>query len=280
MRMTYSDTQTKHEPTNWSWVYQLTLENLRSTWPHAWPGLPVVLQSCIRRLWSKHPPPLGSTSGQLLSVSASMAAHMEFLASVANDEPNYHNRLHTADALTAICLFIQALKEKHLEVSDEWAAALLLAVTSHDVLHPGGANGFLQEFEQRSANELKKMASSRVGDDCLHRVSEMVLRTDPTLVPGNHDKVKDTAFEMNLDWACVLINEADILASATPSHGPGLGQALAQEWALKNHPLHNVVGTPAGRLHFLSSLRFSTPASEAFQISQSVQQQMEALQDA
>jgi hypothetical protein len=281
MRTTPSSSRSQHETTHWQGIYQATLENLRITWPHAWPGLPVVLQSCIRRLWSNHPPPFGSTSWQMLFVAASMAAHMESLACVANDEPKYHNRLHTADALTAICLLIQALKEKHLVVSDEWTAALLLAVTSHDVLHPGGANGFLQEFEQRSANELKKLASNnKVEGDWLHNVIEMVLRTDPTLVPGNHDRVKGTAFEMNLDWACVLINEADILASASPFQGPGLGQALAQEWALKNHPLHKVVGTPAGRLHFLSSLRFSTPASEAFQIAQSVQHQIEALQHA
>jgi hypothetical protein len=37
----------------------------------------------------------------------------------------------------------------------------------------------------------------------LQQVKAMILRTDPTLVSDNHDRVKDSAFEMNLDWACV-----------------------------------------------------------------------------
>ena len=255
--------------------YIATLHNLRSKWPDAWPGLPVVLNACIHRLWSHKPPAVGSTSYKLLQAALAMASHMEKVAQEANYEPLYHNRLHTADALTAICLLIQALQKKNIVVDDDWAAAFLFAVTSHDVLHPGGANGFLQEFEQRSAKEMQYIATP-LGIDVvwLQRVRELILRTDPALVTGNHDKVKDTPFEMNLDWACVLMNEADILASATSRYGPELGQALAQEWALKNHPLHHVVGTPEGRLQFLSSLRFSTPASKAWSMQNHVEGQL------
>jgi hypothetical protein len=70
------------------------------------------------------------------------------------------------------------------------------------------------------------------------------------------------------------------LASTTSRYGPELGQALAQEWALKNHPLHQVVGTPQGRLQFLSSLRFSSPAAEAFQIAHHVAEQITSLRKA
>ena len=111
----------------------------------------------------------------------------------------------------------------------------------------------------------------------LDRVTEMILRTDPSLVTGNHDKVKGLAFEMNLDWACVLINEADILASATDQHGNELGHALAAEWAVKKHPLSSVVGTAQGRLQFLAMLRFSTPASESFQMQAHVAAQIASL---
>jgi hypothetical protein len=96
-------------------------------------------------------------------------------------------------------------------------------------------------------------------------------------VAGNHDKVNGLGFDMNLDWACVLINEADILASATAQHGNQLGQALAAEWAVKKHPLSSVVGTAQGRLQFLAMLRFSTPASAAFQMQAHVAAQIAQL---
>lgn len=261
--------------------YIATLHNLRSKWPDAWPGLPVVLNACIQRLWPQGSPVSHSQAGQLLQAAGRMALHVEDVARASSYEPRYHNRLHTADALTAVCLLMLSIKEQALALSDEWAAALLLAVTSHDVLHPGGANAFVQEFEQRSAHEMRGIAQGlTIGPVWTERVSELILRTDPTLVAGNHDKVKHMPFEMNLDWACVLMNEADILASATSRYGPDLGQALAQEWALNNHPLHQVVGTPQGRLQFLSSLRFSTPASQALHIAREVTEQIASLRAA
>ena len=270
---------TTRPPQDWTQLYLATLQNLRRTWPHSWPGLPVVLEACMHRLWSGHAPKVASPAGQLLQAAQAMARHMENLAQQTDAEPQYHNRLHTADALTAVCLLMQALQDKGHVLCDEWIAAILLAVTSHDVLHPGGANGFLQEFEQRSAWEMRRVSQKWLVEHLwLDRVSEMILRTDPSLVAGNHDKVKGLAFEMNLDWACVLINEADILASATAQHGNELGHALAAEWAVKKHPLSRVVGTSQGRLQFLSSLRFSTPASEVFQMRMQVSQQMALLQ--
>lgn len=259
-------------------VFLATLQNLRSTWPHSWPGLPVVLEACMHRLWSGHAPTMASPAGQLLQAAQAMARHMEDLAQQTADEPQYHNRLHTADALTAVCLLMQALQDKGHALGDEWIAAIVLAVTSHDALHPGGANGFLQEFEQRSAMEMRRVSQKWLVDPLwLDRVSEMILRTDPSLVAGNHDKVNGLAFDMNLDWACVLINEADILASATAQHGNQLGQALAAEWAVKKHPLSSVVGTAQGRLQFLAMLRFSTPASAAFQMQAHVAAQIAQL---
>lgn len=263
---------------DWMQLYLATLQNLRSTWPHSWPGLPVVLEACMHRLWSGHAPTMASPAGQLLQAAQAMARHMEDLAQQTADEPQYHNRLHTADALTAVCLLMQALQDKGHALGDEWIAAIVLAVTSHDALHPGGANGFLQEFEQRSAMEMRRVSQKWLVDPLwLDRVSEIILRTDPSLVAGNHDKVNGLAFDMNLDWACVLINEADILASATAQHGNQLGQALAAEWAVKKHPLSSVVGTAQGRLQFLAMLRFSTPASAAFQMQAHVAAQIAQL---
>ena len=259
-------------------VFLATLQHLRRTWPHSWPGLPVVLEACKHRLWAGHAPKVASPAGRLLQAAQAMARQMEDWAQQSGDEPHYHNRLHTADALCAVCLLMQALQDKGHALSDEWIAAMLLAVMSHDVLHPGGANAFLQEFEQRSAMQMRRVSQQwHVDPLWSDRVAELILRTDPSLVAGNHDKVKGLVFEMNLDWACVLINEADILASATAQHGQELGHALAAEWAVKKHPLASVVGTAQGRRQFLSSLRFSTPASESFQMQAHVAAQIAQL---
>jgi hypothetical protein len=254
-----------------------TLTNLRSRWPHNWPGLPVVLNACMaHRLSDSLPSSLKAVA--MLDTAMAMAEHMEALARSSTYEPHYHNRLHTADAMVSLCWLLQALKNKGHQVSDDWTACLLLAVTSHDVLHPGGANKYLQEFELQSVELLKRMATRHgVSVEWLDTASHLILHTDPTLVAANHDKVKHHPFVMNQDWAVVLMNEADILASATATFGPQLGNALASEWQVRQHPLHPLVGTDAGRLQFLSSLRFSTPASMALHLPQEVAQQVAGL---
>jgi hypothetical protein len=128
---------------------------------------------------------------------------------------------------------------------------------------------------------LQRMATQHgVSAQWLDTASHLILHTDPALVAANHDKVKHHRFEMRKDWAVVLMNEADILASATESFGPQLGHALASEWEYRQHPLHAVVGTDAGRLQFLSSLRFSTPASMALHLPHDVAQQIANLSQA
>ena len=262
---------------DWQDALCQTLDNLRSRWPPNWPGLPTVLQACMNQLW---PPPqhLAALPQQMLAAANAIAEDMEQIANTTVYEPHYHNRLHTADALVSLCWLITALKAGQHSVTDEWAASLLLAVTSHDVLHPGGANSYAQEFEQQSVRLFQQHAAAKgVPMQWTEVVTQLILRTDPTLVAANHEKIKDTAFSFNLDWAVVLMNEADIAASAMATVGPQLGKQLASEWAFRQHPLHKVVGTDAGRLQFLSSLRFSTPASLALQMPQTVAMQIQQL---
>lgn len=262
---------------NWHDMLIQTLSHLRKAWPTDWPGLPVVLTSCMRQLWPTSLPREHDTAA-LLNAALVMANRIESITKTAAYEPCYHNRLHTADALVSVCCMLQALRNTGHHVPNEWAACLLLAVTSHDALHPGGANSYLQEFEQQSVQLLTHMSQeSGVSAHWVNIAAHLILHTDPTLVAANHDKVSQKPFVMNLDWAVVLMNEADILASATEEFGTPLGKALANEWQARDHPLHHVVGSDAGRLHFLSSLRFSTPASETFHLPQSVSQQIKQL---
>jgi hypothetical protein len=73
--------------------------------------------------------------------------------------------------------------------------------------------------------------------------------------------VAGKAFEWNLEWLCVLLNEADVMASASAKYGPELGQSLAQEWLLIDFPLHSSVASLEGRKNFLKQLIFSSPSS-------------------
>ena len=262
---------------DWQAALCQTLDNLRSRWPADWPGLPTVLDACVAQLWPQ-PPSLTPLPQQMLGIAKTMAVQMESLALTTSYEPHYHNRLHTADALVSLCWLLKALGSQQHAVPDEWAAALLLAVTSHDALHPGGANKHLHEFEQQSAGLFQQLAAAQgLSAQWVEVVTQLILRTDPSQVAANHDKVAHTAFVFNLDWAVVLMNEADILASATATVGPQLGQQLASEWERRQHPLHKVVGSDAGRLQFLSSLRFSTPASHTLCMPQTVASQMAQL---
>lgn len=234
----------------------------------------MVLNACVEKHWP-HARPVSRDSMAMLDTAIAMAEHMETFARNSKYEPHYHNRLHTADALVSLTWLMQALQAQGYGVPDDWAACLLLCVTSHDVLHPGGANSYLQEFESQSVEQLKRLATQfGVSEPWLDTASYLILHTDPSLVTANHDKVAHRAFVMNQDWAVVLMNEADILASATKAFGPKLGNALASEWEYRKHPLHALVGTDAGRMQFLSSLRFSTPASKALYLPQEVAQQI------
>ena len=258
-------------------LWSSSLQNLRSAWPDHWPGLPVVVRACQLQIWGEHLPSAG-ISAHMLKAADALAAHMESLSQSLSQEPHYHNRLHTADALVSLTVMLCVLKKQQEVVPDEWAAALLLAVTSHDVLHPGGANSYLQEFESQSVKELKHwLERYEINAHWSQCIEQLILNTDPSLVPVNHDKVIGTEFTFNLDWATVLVNEADILASASAEFGQDLGNHLAQEWQWKDHPLHTIVGTVGGRVNFLKSLRFSSPAALALNMPLIVAEQLQNL---
>ena len=83
--------------------YIATLRNLRSKWPNAWPGLPVVLNACIQRLWPHKRPAVGSTSHKLLQAALAMASHMEKVALEANYEPLYYVSFDSGTAEKKYC---------------------------------------------------------------------------------------------------------------------------------------------------------------------------------
>ena len=254
-----------------------TFSHLRESWNSDWMGLPRVLKGCHDFVESPIAGFASSEAQALLTCALALSQQMELKVDAAT-EPSYHNRLHTADVLCSMAVLLEAMNQKGSVCSAEWVAALLLTVTAHDYLHPGGANSTPQELEWRTVKALKLFfVKHPVPAIWQERIQHMILQTDPALVDANHEKVAGRAFEMDLDWACVLMNEADILASATDAFGPTLGEQLAAEWQMKNLPLHATVGQQQGRLAFLKSLQFSTPGSLSLQFAQRVSAQVAML---
>jgi hypothetical protein len=107
------------------------------------------------------------------------------------------------------------------------------------------------------------------------RIESLILHTDPQTVPDNHAQVAEQAFAWTQAWCQVLLNEADILLSASARFGPDLSQALAQEWQRVGFAAHATVATPAGRAQFLRSIRFSSPAALALAMPEQVAEQLQ-----
>ena len=124
------------------------------------------------------------------------------------------------------------------------------------------AKSVASEIEKQSVNFLKPILDSHsVPDEWQKIIDTVIVRSDFSIVHQNHAQVAGKAFEWNLEWLCVLLNEADVMASASSKYGPVLGDSLAQEWRLIDFPLHSSVASLEGRKNFLKQLIFSSPSS-------------------
>ena len=195
----------------------------------------------------------------------------------APPEPAYHNRQHTADVLLALTTLMHSLKASTASLEPCWAMALLASAVVHDYQHPGGVNSAPAEIETRSWHSAQAWAQS-LPHPWREILESLVLGTEVQKVASNHAQVAQRAFQWNLPWCLVLLNEADILLSATDEFGPDLSQALAQEWQKAGFPGHATVATPQGRAQFLLHAQFSSPAAQALHMPETVQAQLAVLQ--
>lgn len=247
-----------------------------------WPGLPAVAQACMESL--------GLAPAQLQAETKvvdndDLAAMLRFVQEVAQGmealgltwpeglEPAYHNRLHTADVLLTVTALLHGQQATAQPAARPWVAACLAAAVAHDFGHPGGTNAQPFELESRSWQALADHTPA-VPQPWRGRIESLILHTDPLTVQANHLRVASQAFDWTLPWCQVLLNEADILVSASTRFGPGLSQALALEWQRAGVAAHAVVASPEGRLQFLRSVRFSSPAARALGLPEQVQQQL------
>jgi hypothetical protein len=236
---------------------------LRASWTGNWLGMPFVLIECLRFLNLQENNLSEAGRGMLAaakSVAYEIEKHAENLSEL--EEPKYHNRLHFADALTSMSVQLSILVALKKELNQDWMACALLTCIAHDFFHPGKVNLAESEIEKQSVNFLQPILKSHsVPEEWRKIIDTVIVRSDFAVVHQNHAHVAGKAFEWNLKWLCVLLNEADVMASASAKFGPELGESLAQEWRLIDFPLHSSVATLEGRKNFLKQLIFSSPSS-------------------
>ena len=261
------------DPDDWFGGLITTLASLRHSWEHDWVGLPAVLAVCQRAI--------GLLDLKLARADVINDFALKIATQIENDpmpQPRYHNSLHTADVLVTLTLLMR-MQLSHPKQSDwQWIACLLASATGHDFDHPGGVNRSHSEFETRSCLAMvgKVDASGMLGEDS-ERIQKLILNTEVGSVAEHHQLVAGKNFDWDLPWCTVLLNEADILASATAEFGPSLGHALAQELKEAGNEAGNTIASPNGRRQFLSSLRFSSPSAKKLGMPQRVQQQLALL---
>ena len=245
---------------NWSSCLLSSYAYLRHSWQTQWLGLAEVVQSCASFLQINNLPS-NSQERLLLDLALKVAMQIETEKCMGTEtpEPHYHNRLHFADSLTAIALQCR-LEAQHSALSDTvWPAALLLIAVSHDLHHPGRINRYTSDIESASVNALLPLlASMNLDEVWIERIRTVILRSDFGLVKENHARIAGLPFQWNSDWATVLLNEADIMASASAAFGPALSRALAKEWEAIEFPPYATVATETGRQQFLSNIQFSS----------------------
>ena len=239
-----------------------------------WPGLVAVADACITSLAleAAAAPEVRAMTAFTRAVAQALEALV--LRGKPDEEPRYHNRLHTADVLLTTATLLHALGAKADTAAHPWAAATLAAAAAHDFGHPGGVNQQRFDIESRSWRAVADHAAD-LPEPWRGRIESLILYTDPQTVPDNHAQVAGQAFTWSQPWCQVLLNEADILLSASARFGPALSQALAQEWQRVGFAAHATVATPAGRAQFLRSIRFSSPAALALAMPEQVQQQLQ-----
>ena len=262
-------------------------ENVRSVWPGKWPGIPMLFDSCVRYLGGvSNQIPRNSRIKALQRCANRIAGMLEIVGANAENtgvEPAYHNRLHTGLALVSLTALLDSNRKQVQHPPNsltETEYLLLLTMLSHDYGHPGGRNNFPAELEQKTLELIAPiMKSSGLSKSDQKRIGEIILKTDPVSVSAAHVEAQKLSFDIKkFEWQCVLIQEADVLASALPEMGQFLTECLAREWSYVDVELASGLLSPEGRESFLQyGALFSSPASNRLGIPEVVFRQLAAL---
>ena len=188
-------------------------------------------------------------------------------------EPSYHSRKHFQDvclALTAL-LTQQVTQSLNSENQNNWNLSrqdfwvLLFCAMAHDFGHDGSINKSPFELEKRTIANTRLFLGESKTDATLKaflhtQIEPIILATDPTFFNKLVTKFQDESCSLTkIDCLCMLMVEADLLASALPGSGKMLTELLSREWMLSNPAGAVMVASNQGRLRFLEHIRFISP---------------------
>jgi hypothetical protein len=241
----------------------------------------VYIREKITQLFSK---PSGDESA-LINVLLSLALNLENYALICKEkksEPPYHNAEHAREVFAALLLFFS--QEEKNKFSKAWPPfesheklLLLIASLGHDFMHPGEKNNFEAEIEEFSAIKIKSiMLDHSIASEDIDMVFDMILATDASAVNKNHDLLidKDTELILFVDRAKIILSEADIFPSLLPVHGLQLGLNLMHEHKLSKAKNCFSLANLKFRLHFLRSVRLSSPYSHTLKLKEKIERQV------
>ena len=251
---------------------------LRASWPHHWVGLPKVTQECIEFLDFRDSE-LTPEVKKMLSAALEVSEVFEriYLNPPRIHEPDYHNRLHTADVTVAMSLQIIIETEQLRSRKPEWMAAGLLTAVVHDFEHPGRINTKPSEIEKKSlAAVMPILKKHQIPSKWLDFIKYAVERSDFSLMKENHFRVENQNFAWSQDWLTILLNEADIMASCVSEFSEDLSLALSEEWKFIDYSAYKTIATKTDRLNFLQNVIFSSRSSHVLNVKNKINQKINA----
>lgn len=260
---------------DWNKVLHSSLQFLRGSWASDWVGVPWVLEVCIEKLLGLDH--RNTLIENILNSARIVAINIESISKLSW-EPDYHNRLHFCDALTGLCILLSIERERSGKLDEYWTAILLLTVVAHDYRHPGGRNNAKMEIENQTVQALEDICGLCLIDkQSCNIVMDLIRKTDPACINQNHSVVFGQAFDFNKNWATILVNEVDILASCTSEFGPNLSIQLIKEFMTKGVNFTQGIEIAMSRKNFLNEVKFSSPASHILNIEAEIQAEVYSL---
>lgn len=263
-------------------------EQLRLKWLIDWPGLPAVIDGAVYWLLELHScVNLRSVVvPDVLTSSARVVEAAGYAKHALECEPPYHNRLHVADTVIGMACLLKA-RRSLLEINDtnlNHAEQLcLLCMLLHDFDHEGLINQKTEEIERLSLLRFSPHRSkSGISIDDWNILRSLILGTDPlrsrsTRLEYAQIQSKLTP-HLGIHEMAVLVNEADILASALPFPGNLLTESLVREWMPIYPDSAKNLASTKGRLSFLElHAIFSSPSAAFLGITELVQSQISKL---